>query len=154
MWDVIIKKADLNDWDAAIGVAWSTFKQIAKEVSNEEGANRFRDGLTSTQLYIDFLQGEYPLFCAYKGEKVIGMLTLKDKHHISLLFVKKEYQRRGIGTRLLQACRAYCREQGILNLTVNAAPTGIPFYLANGFAISSGECFEGGMRFTPMILKG
>ncbi len=154
MWEYVIKQAEPKDWEAAISVAWITFQQISKQVSDEDGVREFREGLTSTQLYIDFLQGRYPLFCAYKGKKVVGMLTLKNKEHISLLFVKKEYQRQGIGKSLLEACRAFCREQGILDLTVNAAPTGLAFYLANGFTASASERFEGGIHFTPMILKG
>ena len=149
----MIRLAKAADWEAAIGVAWITFQQIAAQVSSEEGARDFRDGLTSTQLYIDFLQGRYPLLCAYQEGKVVGMLALKECGHISLLFVKKEFQRRGIGTGLLEMCKAYCKEQGIRELTVNAAPTGLAFYLANGFRAVSGERFEGGLRFIPMTVK-
>ena len=78
---------------------------------------------------------------------------MKDMAHISLFFVKKEFQGRGIGKELLAKCMAYCREQGIHDVTVNAAPTGISFYLANGFEALARERFEGGLRFTPMTLK-
>ena len=149
----MIRLAEAADWEAAIGVAWVTFQQIAAQVSSEEGARDFCDGLTSTQLYIDFLQGRYPLFCAYQENKVVGMLALREQKHISLFFVKRELQRRGIGTKLLEMCKAYCRERGILELTVNAAPTGVPFYLANGFRALAEECFEGGLRFIPMKVK-
>lgn len=151
--DIIVKHAEAKDWDAAIAVAWITFQQIASQVSTEEAINAFREGLTSTQLYIDFLQGRYPLFCAYSGKKIVGVLALKDMAHISLLFVRKEFQGRGIGTRLLKACMDYCRKQGILDLTVNAISTGMPFYLANGFTAFAEERLEQGLRYTPMILK-
>ena len=153
MRNIVIKLAEARDWEAAIGVAWITFQQISAQVCDEEGARGFRDGLTSTQLYIDFLQGEYPLFCAYQGKKVVGMLVLKNMAHISLFFVKKEFQGKGIGRELLAACIAYCKEHGVSNLTVNAAPTGMSFYLANGFEALAGERFEGGLRFTPMTLR-
>lgn len=153
MRSVSVKMAEARDWDAAIGVAWVTFQQVSSQVCDEAGARDFRAGLTSTQLYIDFLQGKYPLFCAYQGKKVVGMLALQDMAHISLFFVKKEFQGRGIGKELLKACREYCREHGVSDLTVNAAPTGMPFYLANGFTALAGERFEGGLRFTPMTLR-
>lgn len=148
-----IKYAEAKDWDAAIAVVWVTFQQIASQVSSEEAVKDFRDGLTSTQLYIDFLQGRYPLFCAYEGHKMVGVLALKDMAHISLLFVRKEFQGMGIGTRLLKACRAYCKKQGVQELTVNAISTGIPFYQANGFTAFAEERLENGLRYTPMILK-
>lgn len=153
MRNIIVKNAEAKDWEAAIAVAWVTFQQIASQVSSEEGANAFRDGLTSTQLYIEFLQGRYPVFCAYQGKKIVGVLALKNRTHISLLFVRKEFQGRGIGTRLLEECRAYCGKQGIFDLTVNAIATGIPFYLAHGFTAFEEERQEQGLRFTPMILK-
>ena len=153
MGNIIVKRGTARDWDAAIGVAWVTFQQIASHTCSEDGARAFRDGITSTQLYIDFLQDKYLLFCAYQHGKVIGMLTLKDKNHISLLFVRKKFQGKGVGTQLLKACRAYCREQGILELTVNAVSTALPFYLTNGFTMLESERFEGGLKFTPMILK-
>lgn len=153
MRNVVVRLAEASDWEAAIGVAWITFQQISAQVCDEEGARGFRDGLTSTQLYIDFLQGEYPLFCAYQGKKVVGMLVLKNMAHISLFFVKKEFQGKGIGRELLAACIAYCKEHGVSDLTVNAAPTGVSFYLANGFEALAGERFEGGLRFTPMTLR-
>ena len=111
MRNIIIKHAEAKDWDAVIAVAWVTFQQIASQVSNEDAANAFREGLTSTQLYIDFLQGRYPVFCAYQGKKVIGVLAMRDDAHISLLFVKQEFQRMGIGTRLLEQCMAHCRSK-------------------------------------------
>lgn len=153
MRNIVVKLAEARDWEAAIAVAWITFQQISAQVCDEEGARGFRDGLTSTQLYIDFLQGEYPLFCAYQGKKVVGMLVLKNMAHISLFFVKKEFQGKGIGRELLAACIAYCKEHGVSDLTVNAAPTGMSFYLANGFEALAGERFEGGLRFTPMTLR-
>ena len=153
MRDIIVKHTEAKDWDAAIAVAWITFQQIASQVSSEEAASAFRDGLTSTQLYIEFLQGRYPLFCAYSGKKIVGVLALRNMAHISLLFVRKEFQGRGIGTRLLKECVAYCREHGILDLTVNAISTGVPFYLANGFTAFAEERLEQGLRYTPMILK-
>ena len=91
-----VKLAEARDWEAAIGVAWITFQQISAQVCDEEGARCFRDGLTSTQLYIDFLQGKYQLFCAYDGSKLIGMISLRNETHISLLFVDENYHKQGI----------------------------------------------------------
>jgi len=149
---IVVKPAEAKDWDRAIALAWTTFRQIATQVCDEEGVGRFKDGLIGTQLYIDFLQGKYPLFGAYQGDRMVGMLLLKGDSHISLLFVKREFQGSGVGTELLKVCKDYCKERGISELTVNAAPTGLPFYLAQGFLALEGEKFEGGMRFTPMKL--
>lgn len=152
--NITIRLAEAKDWDAAMGVAWITFQQIAEEVSSPEGRENFKEGLTSTQAYINFLQGGCPLFCAYHGRKVVGMLTLGGEAHISLLFVKKEFQRRGIGTGLIKTCISYCRERGAHTLTVHASAGGIPFYESNGFEIDGVEQLDRGIKYTPMILRG
>ena len=153
MRNIIIKHAEAKDWDAVIAVAWITFQQIASQVSDEEAANAFREGLTSTQLYIEFLQGRYPVFCAYQDKKIVGMLAMREDTHISLLFVRREFQRMGIGTELLEKCLAYCRSKGGVEMTVNAVPTGVPFYISNGFEVLGEERVERGLRYIPMILK-
>lgn len=153
MGEIVVKCAEANDWDAAIAVAWRTFQQVASKVSGEEAVTIFREGLTSTQLYIEFLQGRFPLFCAYQGRKIVGMLALKGSSHISLFFVRKEFQGMGIGTRLLEMCRQYCSKQGVLNLTANAIATGMPFYVSQGFTALEEEKMENGLRYTPMILN-
>jgi GNAT superfamily N-acetyltransferase len=153
MRNIIIKHAEAKDWDAVIAVAWVTFQQIASQVSNEEAASAFREGLTSTQLYIEFLQGRYPVFCAYQNGKVVGVLAMSDETHISLLFVRRKFQRMGIGTGLLEQCMAYCRSKGGSEVTVNAISTGIPFYISSGFEVLGEERVEQGLRYIPMILK-
>lgn len=154
MSDIKVRLAEAGEWNTVIALAWRTFKQNASFNSDEEGRTNFRQSLTSTRFYMDFMLGRQIVFCACQGKKIIGILALKEMTHISLFFVKSEFQRQGIGTRLLQNCRGYCAKQGVFDLTVNAAPTGVPFYLAKGFQAFEAEQYEYGLRFTPMILKG
>lgn len=154
MKDIKVRLAEAGEWNTVVALAWRTFKQNASFNSDDEGRNNFFQSLNSTRLYIDFMLGKQLVFCAYQGKQIIGVLALKDMKHISFFFVKKEFQRMGIGTRLLQNCKGFCEKQGVSDLTVNAAPTGVPFYLAKGFEAFGAERCEYGLRFTPMILKG
>ena len=47
-----------------------------------------------------FLIGEYKLWVAVLDGEIVGMISIRAKRHISLLFVDDKHQRMGIGTAL------------------------------------------------------
>lgn len=57
-----------------------------------------------------------------------------DRARIRAFFVHPEWARRGLGTRILEACEAAAREAGFERLELAATLTGIPFYEARGYA--------------------
>ena len=99
------------------------------------------------------------IVCKSDSDRPIGCTYLRDYDTVSrkaeygFFLGEVEERGKGIGKELLAVCIAYCKEHGVSDLTVNAAPTGLPFYLANGFEALAGERFEGGLRFTPMTLR-
>jgi GNAT superfamily N-acetyltransferase len=81
------------------------------------------------------------------------MLSLREKKHISLLFVDEKYQRHGVASALLSfVCRYALYEEGIERLTVNASPYATGFYHKKGFRDLMEETEADGIRFTPMEL--
>ena len=62
----------------------------------EEGIRSFAEFVTDEALKKMFLIGEYLLFVALDGEKIVGLISLRNGNHIWLLFVDEEYHRRGI----------------------------------------------------------
>ena len=64
----------------------------------------------------------YPFFAAYDGDEPVGFTALKihneytaDIYYIGVL---EEYQRQGIGRRLVEAVEQYCGDRGYVYLTV------------------------------------
>jgi ribosomal protein S18 acetylase RimI-like enzyme len=93
---------------------------------------------------------------------ILGFLVMKRFHHLSMLFVRPDVQRQGIGRRLwehgMQTAivrhndgeSSSCRTATII-ITVNSSPTAVTFYQSLGFHIS-GEPFEKyDQMLTPMI---
>lgn len=79
------------------------------------------------------------------------MLALKEQTHVSMLFVKGEYQGQGVGSMLLAQAEQLGRQHGAQRLTVNAAPSAVGFYANRGFVPQGPEQVQEGMRFTPMV---
>lgn len=148
-----IRFADREEWEEAMGLAWRTFLEFEGGVYPPEGIRNFEDFITDSGLKRMFVMGAYQMLAAFSDGKMIGMISLRNETHISLLFVDRYYHRRGIGRALIQALIKYVKgEMGQKKLTVNASPYGVEFYHRLGFQDAGPEKQQDGIIFTPMIL--
>lgn len=146
-----VRSAYQDEWDDAMALAWKTFMQFEADVYTAEGIRNFEDFITDTTLHRMFIMGVYQMFVALDRKQIVGMLTLRNTSHISLLFVDEKYHRRGIGRALIEYLREYLlSEAGISRITVNAAPYGVAFYHKLGFRDLRPEEEKDGIRYTPM----
>jgi len=69
-----------------------------------------------------------------------------------MLFVKKDYHRRGIARSLFQtAVKEICKKQdNVSKITVNSSPYAVEVYHRLGFVDIDKEQTVNGIRFTPM----
>lgn len=134
-----------------MSLAWRTFLQFEADVYTPEGVKNFEDFITDSTLYRMFVMGAYQMFVALDGKKIVGMLTLRDTTHISLLFVDEKYHRQGIGRALLQYLENYLlTEVQVSRVTVNSSPYGVDFYHKLGFRDLYPEQRRDGIIYTPM----
>lgn len=146
-----IRSAYRDEWDDAMALAWKTFMQFEADVYTAEGVRNFEDFITDTTLHRMFIMGVYQMFVALDSKQIVGMLTLRNTSHISLLFVDEKYHRRGIGRALIEYLQEYLlSETGISKITVNAAPYGVAFYHKLGFRDLRPEEEKDGIKYTPM----
>lgn len=148
---VVIRKAVPADWEEAMELAFRVFLKYEAKEYGPEGIRNFAQFVTDRDLKNMFLQGEYLLFVAEADGQLVGLISLRSKNHISLLFVDEEYHRRGIGTRLVKFLQEYLLQNSSQQkLTVFAAPYGIPFYHRMGFKDIGEQTCKAGIVYTPM----
>ncbi len=146
-----VRSAYRNEWQEAMALAWKTFLRFEADVYTPEGVKNFENFVTDSTLYRMFIMGTYQLFVAVDRSRVVGMITLRDNTHISLLFVDEAYHRRGIGRALVQYVSNYLvTEVGAGRVTVNASPYGVEFYHKMGFRDLRPEETKDGITYTPM----
>ncbi|MCR5669594.1 MAG: GNAT family N-acetyltransferase [Butyrivibrio sp.] len=132
-------------------LAWDTFARFDAPDYSQEGIENFRKFVNDDMLHKMFLAGHYQLFVAIDGDKCVGMLTLREGKHISLLFVDENYHRNGIGSALITFVSRYVHdEEGLDKLTVNSSPYAVGFYHKRGFRDIGSETVADGIRYTPM----
>src|SRR2546426_459594 len=80
-------------------------------------------------------------FVAVEDSKVVGTVTTTTYGQalawIGMMLVHAEYQRRGIGTRLMHQALEYLRERGVACVKLDATPAGRPVYERLGFVPES-----------------
>lgn len=142
-----------DEYEDVMGIVWKTFLRFEAEDYTEEGIKSFQDFITDPTLYKMFLRGYYQIFGAFYKGKNIGMISLRDCTHISLLFVDAKYHYQGVGRALIEYLKKYLiTEMGEFKVTVNSSPYGVGFYHKLGFQDTDKEQEKEGVRYTPMIL--
>ncbi len=146
-----IREAKASEWEDAMELAFQVFLKYEAREYGEEGTRSFAEFISDEFLKKMFLMGEYPLFVAVEGERILGLISLRSGNHISLLFVDEKYHRRGIGSALIRHLQEYLLQNTrYTKLTVNASPYGIPFYHQVGFRDIGEETMKDGIVYTPM----
>ncbi|MBQ9989350.1 MAG: GNAT family N-acetyltransferase [Lachnospiraceae bacterium] len=135
-------------------LAWRTFLQFEARDYTAEGIESFRDFISDQWLKKMFLKGEYTMILALDEEKIIGLITLRSRCHISLLFVDGDYHRQGVGSSLVGALETWLSKEGDMHyMTVNAAPYALGFYHKIGFWDLADQQEKEGILYTPMKMN-
>jgi GNAT superfamily N-acetyltransferase len=149
-----------NDIKEAMELVWEVFSRFEAPEYLQKGIDEFRKFIEPETIVKRMDSGELRLWgCFYSG-RIVGVAAAKSFEeepfkgglwsgsHVSLLFVKEEYQRRGIARRLFGAVRQACAVAG--EITVNSSPYAVEAYKHLGFVPVDDEKTLNGIRFTPM----
>ena len=154
MSEIVVRNAYQTDWDEAMKLAWNTFMKFDAPDYSQEGIINFNKFINDEMLYKMFVLGSYQLFVAEEDKRIVGMLSLREKKHISLLFVDVNHLQQGIAKSLMRFVADYARnEEGVERLTVNSSPYAVGFYHKQGFIDLDREVRADGIRYVPMELK-
>ena len=84
--------------------------------------------------------------------QMVGLVMLDTPESLSLLFVRPDSIRRGIGRKLWDSARAHVENAhpDVDTIELNATPVSVQFYLAVGFTPMSAEFVRAGCRATRM----
>lgn len=147
---MIIKQVFSEDVDAAYKVVLDVFNDflfsedgkkgtdtfIMNVINNENGINRYKKGIDK-------------LYCAFENDMIVGVLGLVRKNHFNLCFVRGDYQRKGIGTALIDYL---VKDNSDVDcFTLNSSIHGYDFYLHYGFIPTDSLKNDSGINFIPMV---
>ena len=146
-----VRWARREEWSPAMTMIWKTFMKYDSKDYTDEGIRNFFDFITDDDLYQAFLAGAYQMMVALDGQRIIGAASVRNRNHLSLLFVDEEYHYRGVGSALMnRLCRYLEKEAGEKYMSLKAAPYAVGFYKKLGFYVVKPEEEYSGIRVTPM----
>jgi len=132
----------------------SVFNEFVAPEYSAEGVREFYRYIEPTALR-ERTQTNHFSLVALVQTKIVGMIDIRDYEHVSLLFVDRDYQRRGIAKELLfralQICQMY--EPQPTEISVNSSPFAVTVYEKLGFDQVGERQVRNGIGFIPMRLK-
>ncbi len=133
---------------SALTLAYNVFTSSGIAHS-DEGKESFRKFVFGEMLKCKLNDGTAVIYAAEDNGSIIGMIALIDKTHICLAFVDADFQKRGVGTTLLERLKT---DYPDTCFTVNASESGYGFYTRCGFVPTDISHIEDGIIFTPMMM--
>ena len=117
----MIRKLDKTEYALAASLALEVYIQCGAEDFDEEGLNSFKSFISSEQL-----MNELVIYGAFEDKNLVGIMGTKHEgKHLSLFFIRKKYQCKGIGKQLF--CFAI-NDCPVDEMTVNSSTYAIRFY--------------------------
>ena len=149
--NILIRTINENEWEEAMNLAWDTFILYEAPEYTKEGITSFRNFVRDPILKTLFIEGKYNVLAAFNNNIIVGIISVRNETHISLLFVDSEYHKKGIARRLVEKTfeRTY-EKYGKREMTVNSSPYAVGFYHKMGFVDTDIEQTTDGIRYTPM----
>ena len=127
------------------------FNEFVAPEYSELGNKNFADYVNPDQYRKRFVEDNFT-FVAVESDRIIGMVEFRANSHLSLMFVDKEWQGKGISRKLFELGLNKClkNETGIKKISVHSSLYAIPMYEAMGFQKTGEEILEDGIRYIPM----
>ena len=135
-------------------LVWEVFGEFEATGYEPRGIEEFRSFITPEKLKARLQEEAFFVLCCKAGGKIVAVAAAKENRHLCLLFVQREFQRRGIARRLVELTMERCRQAipGLASFTVNSGRFAVPVYERLGFRATASEQEKNGIRFTPMVL--
>jgi ribosomal protein S18 acetylase RimI-like enzyme len=135
------------------------FNEFVAHQYSHEGVREFLKYVQPELLLRRSQKNHFVLLATIQG-KIVGMIEIRHNRHVSLLFVDKRFQQRGIGRELLRRSLKICkleislkRSPELQGVSVNSSPNSIRIYERIGFRRKGPEQVKNGIRFTQMVLE-
>lgn len=140
--DIQIRELNNNEISLALELTLDVFMEFEASDYSQEGVDEFQSFLRKQEEI-----SKLCFFGALNQDSLTGIIAMRNEH-ICLLFVRKEFHRRGIAKALFLHIQEKIKSESI---TVNSSPYAIEVYGRLGFTPTNSEQVTNGIRYTPMV---
>lgn len=144
-----VRKLALKDLGEVSAICKTAFMATVAPTLEQEGIDTFRS-IASKESIKGRMNGENDMLVFEEKGCIAGFLELKAGHHIAMLFVSPDWQRKGVGKALIYAITPYAKQDTI---TVSASLTSVLAYQGYGFCITGDVSKTAGLVYQPMEIS-
>lgn len=103
--------------------------------------------VASVEAFAERRQGDNLMLVSEADGRITGLVELKQGRHMAMLFVAPNWQRRGIGRRLISAALERASAEIV---TVSASLSSVAAYQRYGFVLAGDVSESAGLVYQPM----
>ncbi len=143
-----IKQGELAE---ALELIRSVFLEFEAPDYPEEGTKTFLEFIEEKNIRKGINNGELKFWVCSRRPGIVGVIAMRNRCHICMLFVHRNFHRQGIAKRLVYNALL---DMGIkAEITVNSSPYGAVFYRDIGFEDTDALTTTNGIKYVPMKAK-
>lgn len=145
-----IKKLEQIHLKDALDLILNVFMEFQAPDYSIQGILEFKNFISYDNIIEKFKNNQMLFWGCFIEDKLVGVISTRNTNHICLLFVKKEFHKRGIAKKLFNVVL----NESIFNenneITVNSSSYATDIYHHLGFTDIDTEQIIDGICFTPM----
>jgi GNAT superfamily N-acetyltransferase len=151
--NIVFREIRSGEEESVYEIVIDCFNQFIAPGYSCEGIREFENYVKAGFLRERLKNRSYS-FIALDKDEIVGVIEVRNISHISLLFVKQEYQNMGIAKKLvgLSLNKSKKVDHSINVIEVNSSPYAVKIYEHMGFIQVDVEQVVNGIRFVPMNL--
>ena len=142
--NVLVRRIEEAEYAEASDLVLKVFGEMVAASMETEGIKGFEAFASAEQMRSRDKAGGTTLI-AKDGERLTGVLQVREEGHITLFFVLPTFQGQGIGRALICAT-----DHHQVPHTVNSSTIAVKAYESFGFRVCGQEQVQHGIRFIPM----
>lgn len=144
-----IREMKEKDLEAVSTICIDSFSKSVAGTLSEEGVSTFAK-IASSDAFLNRMKEDNLMLVAECNGRIEGVIELKEGRHIAMLFVEPEYQRKGVGWKLLSSALGYVK---VDTVTVSASLSSVPVYKKYGFECKDDIAESAGLVYQPMEIE-
>ena len=129
------------------------FSEFVAPLYSQEGVSEFLRYI-DPDLMSKRAKSNHFVLMAESDNRLVGIIEIRNFNHISLLFVCREAQLKGISKQLLDEALKTCSHHNpnLSHVTVHSSPNAVEAYEHLGFRSDGSEELDRGILYVPMKL--
>lgn len=119
----------------ALHLIWEVYVSDVAPLQQPQAIDAFREEIRYENMRPELERGELVFFGAFEGNILCGTCALTRQGQIRYLFVRKEWQKKGVGRQLINGIYPFCGEVlGVTRLFIKAVPASVTALNRLGFS--------------------